>query len=136
MSHAIFYEAIAHSRRKTELKAVLVQFQDLAPYAALSVEEVFQRVSTLCTIGPLHVYDIAAAICRYHHINIDKVFIVGRGPKRAVRLLQLATKRHNGMHYVELSDAVKALTEQGATDIPTENGDDMESYLCKWQRNQ
>lgn len=138
---SIFYEAIAHSRRKTQLKEILTrEFQDVECYAGLSFDEIYQRVAARCSIGPLHIYDIAAAICRHHRIQIDHVYIVGRGPKRAVQLLRLKTKTraiHGAtVRYIELPDVIRALTEHGA-DIPhSTNGDDFESYLCMWQRTQ
>jgi hypothetical protein len=137
MSHLIFHEAISHSRKGTELKELLArEFKDLHPYSGLSFYDIFQRVSTLCTLGPLHVYDITAAICRYHHIHIDKIYIVGNGPKIAAGLLHLKTKsdaKDKRLRYIEMADTIRALTKHNIPLLHSTNGDDFESYLCKWQ---
>ncbi len=137
MSHLIFHEAIAHSRRKTELKELLArEFKDLSPYSGQTFDDIFQRVSTLCTLGPLHVYDITAAICRCHRIHMDKIYIVGNGPKIAAEVLHLKTKadtKHKQLRYIEISDAIQALTKYNVAVPHSTNGDDFESYLCKWQ---
>ena len=135
MSHHIFHEAIAHSRKKSQLKELLArEFKDLRPYSGLSFDDIFQRVSTLCTLGPLHVYDITAAICRCHRVHIDKIYIVGNGPKIAIRLLRLRTKTDaKRLRYIDISDAIRALTAHRIPIPHSNNGDDYESYLCKWQ---
>ena len=137
MSHLIFHEAISHSRKKTELKELLIrEFQDLVPYSGQSFDEIFKRVSDVCTLGPLHVYDITAAICRYHCISVDKIYIVGNGPKIAIRLLRLQTKsdaKDKRLRYIDISDAIRALTKHSIPVPCSNNGDEFESYLCKWQ---
>lgn len=135
MSHHIFHEAIAHSRKKSQLKELLLrEFQDLDPYSKQSFDEIFKRVSDVCTLGPLHTYDITAAICRYHRINVDKIYIVGNGPKAAIRLLRLRTKTDaKRLRYIDISDAIRALTAHHIPIPHSNNGDDFESYLCKWQ---
>ena len=137
MSHLIFHEAISHSRKGTELKELLArEFKDLRPYSGLYFYDIFQRVSTLCTLGPLHVYDITAAICRCHRVHIDKIYIVGNGPKIAAGLLHLKTKadvKDKRLRYIEMSDTIRALTKHNIPVLHSTNGDDFESYLCKWQ---
>lgn len=137
MSHNIFHEAISHSRKKTQLKELLLrEFQDLGPYSRQSFDDIFKHVSDVCTLGPLHVYDITAAICRYHHIHVDKIYIVGNGPKAAIQLLHLKTKsdaKNKRLRYIEISDAIRALTKNNVPIPHSNNGDDFESYLCKWQ---
>ena len=112
-----------------------------------SFEDVFQKVYTLCyvpkTIGLLCIYDITAALCRHNNINIDNIFIIGKGPQRAVRLLGLTPKNHTigtiTLKYVTIQDVVTAFQKHGyALDLSTKNcknGDEFESYLCKWQKN-
>ena len=34
-------------------------------------------------------YDISAEFAKYYNIKIDKVYIIGNGPKRAVKILKL-----------------------------------------------
>ena len=143
----MFQEAYSHSRRKGTLKGVFAraELQESALHQfAGSFDEVFQKVYTMCytpkTIGLLCIYDIAAAICRHNHIDIDKIFIIGKGPQRAVRLLHLKPKKHTigdiVLNYVEIKDVVEAFHKNGhRVDPAIKNGDDFESYLCKWQRN-
>jgi len=137
MSHLIFHEAIAHSRKGTELKELLArEFKDLRPYSGLSFYDIFQRVSTLCTLGPLHVYDITAAICRCHRVHIDKIYIVGNGPKIAAGLLHLKTEedaKDKRLRYIEIPDTIRALTNHNIPVLHSTNGDEYETYLCKWQ---
>ena len=143
---AMFQEAISHSRRKGALRTLLMshEFQDAAQYANQSFDDIFLHFHTLCyvpkTIGLLCIYDISAAICRHNHIDIDKIFIIGKGPQRAVRLLHLKPKKHTigdiVLNYVEIKDVVAAFQKHGyALDLSTKNGDEFESYLCKWQKN-
>ena len=143
---AMFQEAISHSRRKGALRALLMshEFQDAAQYANQSFDDIFLHFHTLCyvpkTIGLLCIYDISAAICRHNNINIDNIFIIGKGPQRAVRLLGLKPKKHTigdiVLNYVEIKDVIAAFQKHGYTlDLSTKNGDEFESYLCKWQKN-
>jgi hypothetical protein len=91
----------------------------------------------------LSVYDITSAICRYYKIIIDKVYIIGGGPKRAILLLQLKTKKHKitdsiKLNYVNINDVICAFDtnhyELSENIRNTTNGDTIETYLCKWQR--
>jgi hypothetical protein len=73
-------------------------------------------------------------------MNIDRVYIIGNGPKNAVKILGLKTKKHNtiGLNYVEISDIIQAF-ERNSYSMDSEillskNGDDFESYICKWQK--
>ena len=60
-------------------------------------EEIIFDVYNFCDnvkgVGMLAIYDITSAICRYYKRNIDKVYIVGNGPKRAVNILNIKTKK-------------------------------------------
>ena len=143
---AMFQEAISHSRRKGALRTLLMshEFQDVAQYANQSFDDIFLHIHTLCyvpkTIGLLCIYDITAAICRHNNINIDHIFIIGKGPQRAVRILGLKPKKHTigdiVLNYVEIKDVVTAFQKHGYTlDLSTKNGDEFESYLCKWQKS-
>jgi hypothetical protein len=92
------------------------------------------------TIGLLCIYDISAAICRHLAIDIDRIFIIGKGPQRAVRLLGVTPMNHAigdiTLKYVTIKDVVAAFQKHGYTlDLSSKNGDEFESYLCKWQKN-
>ena len=85
-------------------------------------------------------YDISAGICRYYNIKIDKVYIIGNGPKRAIKILNLKKKKHNiqkkiNLYYVEkkeINNAFKKLKLKIPRHLKT--GDDYESYICNWQK--
>jgi len=143
---AMFQEAISHSRRKGALRTLLMshEFQEAALQKHAKFDDIFLHFHTLCyvpkTIGLLCIYDISAAICRHNNINIDHIFIIGKGPQRAVRLLHLTPKNHTigtiTLKYVTIDDVVAAFQKHGYTlDLSTKNGDEFESYLCKWQKN-
>ena len=142
----MFQEAISHSRRKGALRTLLMrpELQEAHKHSNQSFDDIFLHIHTLCyvpkTIGLLCIYDITAAICRHNNINIDNIFIIGKGPQRAVRLLGLTPKNHTigtiTLKYVTIQDVVTAFQKHGyALDLSTKNGDEFESYLCKWQKN-
>lgn len=85
-------------------------------------------------------YDISAAICRKHKININKVFIIGSGPKRASKLLSLKLKTLKinlkiKLRYADIKDVVKALREKNIIIKELKCGDTLETYICNWQKN-
>ena len=138
----IFREAISHVRWKNKMKKLLNDnFKKINKYKNKNFTQIFAEVNIICAnydgIGKLSVYDICSSICRHHNINIDKIYIVGNGPKRAVKLLGLKTKQHIGMNYVEIKDVKIAFDKKGYKKIypNTNNGDDFESWLCNWQKN-
>jgi hypothetical protein len=70
------------------------------------------------------------------------VYIVGKGPQRAIKLLKLTTKTQKiddtPLKYIEICDLLKAFQEINH-ELPLElqnsiNGDDYESYICNWQK--
>jgi len=64
----------------------------------------------------LTIYDITSAICRYNKINIEKIYIIGKGPKRAIRLLDVKAKSQKieniTLKYVEIPEILKAFQEK------------------------
>ena len=144
----ICYDAIAHCRWKKILKNVLESEFILSDYAGKTFEEIFTAVIDVCDkvkgIGLLTMYDITASICYHHHVTIDKVFIIGGGPKRAIQLLNLQNKtkkikiaKHT-LIYAEPADIISAFIENGHIideDLKTStNGDDFETFICIWQK--
>ena len=140
-------EAIAHCRWKTILKRVLENDISLESYMNKGFEEIFESVHNICKevkgIGLLTVYDIVSAICRYYSINIDFVYIIGGGPVRAVKLLNLKTKTKKIgsilLKYVTIEDVISSfqmnnyqINEYIRKSV---NGDEFESYICNWQKN-
>ena len=91
----------------------------------------------------LAIYDITSAICRYYKRNIDKVYIVGNGPKRAVNILNIKTKKYKindkiKLNYVEIIDVIDAFDIHNyvldKNIRNTKNGDILETYICNWQK--
>ena len=91
----------------------------------------------------LAIYDITSAICRYYTKNIDKIYIIGNGPKRAVKILNIKTKKYKindkiKLKYVEIIDLINAFDINNClldeTIRNTKNGDILETYICNWQK--
>ena len=131
----MFQEAIGHCRWKTVLRNNVLNKINISSYENKSFEEIIIEIYSICVnvkgVGLLAVYDITAALCRHYEININKVYIIGNGPKRAVKLLNIKTKTHKinnqiKIKYVDISDVNTNIT----------NGDTLESYLCNWQKTQ
>jgi len=143
MNHAklcktiLYYEAISHCRHKTILKNFLKTKINIEKYKSSSFENIFLDVQNLNdtygSIGSLTIYDIASDIFRYYGNMIDKVYIVGGGPKRAVKLLGLKTQTNSliKLKYVSISEIVQKLNLE-----QTNDGDLLESFICNWQKTQ
>ena len=147
----IFQEAMDHCRWKRQLDTVLLrpELHDniLQDYSGKSFEEILLTVYNICEkvkgVGMLTVYDIVAAICRFNNINIERVYIIGRGPVRAVRLLNIKLKTHKiekiALKYIEISEIIAAFDKQKfEIDIEikqSSSGDEFETYICNWQKD-
>ncbi len=133
----LYYEAISHCRHKTKIKEFLKNKINIENYKNSSFENIFLNVQSLVdtrgSIGPLSKYDIASDIFRYHGNMIDKVYIVGDGPKRAVKLLGLRTTTNPiiKLKYVSIADVIQKLNLE-----QTNDGDLLETFLCNWQKTQ
>ena len=144
-SSYIFHEAISHCRWKTVLKKFLKTI-NIKDYQHHSFEEIMISIYEKCKdikgIGMLTVYDITAGICRHYHLKIEKVYIVGNGPKRAIQILKLKPKVQKigktRLRYVNMGDILVSLDKCKANINPkirkSMDGDAMESYLCNWQK--
>ena len=146
-SENLFQEAIDHCRWKTVLNNTLKNI-DIKCFQNKTFEDIIIDIYNICEniegIGMLSIYDITSAICRYYKINIDKVFIIGNGPKRAIKLLNIKPKLYKigdkiKINYVEIDDIINAfyncnfeLVEQMKS---CKNGDTFESFICNWQKN-
>jgi hypothetical protein len=144
----IFQEAIDHCRWKKTLRNVLNEIH-ISSYENQGFEEIIFNIYNICKnvngVGMLTIYDIASAICRYYKINIDKVYIIGNGPKRAIKLLNIKTKTHKikntiNVSYVEITDVITAFNNNGyeldENIKNSKNGDILETYICNWQKTQ
>ena len=127
---------MCHCRHKTILKKFLNKI-DIHKYKKTSFEDIFLDVKSLNdtrgSIGSLTIYDIASDIFRYHGNMIDKVYIVGGGPKRAIKLLGLKARTNAiiGLKYVSIDDIVCKLKLD-----KTDDGDLLETFICNWQKTQ
>lgn len=144
---SIWTEAFTHCRHTKKLKTFITNEIDIKTYKNATFETIFMSIYDLCLkvdgLGPLVVYDLTVAICRFYKINIDRVYIIGNGPKNAVKLLGLKPKkqylRDITICYVEINEIIDAFHKHSYTIdskiIHSKNGDDFESYICKWQKN-
>ena len=149
MEH-IFQEAFSHCRWKGALAGIVGKI-DVAHYRNMSFEEIFldiyDRATAVKGVGLLTVYDMVAALCRKHGVVIQRVYIVGGGPKRAVGLLGLRPKTQvlrTGtepvrLKYIDIECLHRAL-ERGTYPyddfiLRVKNGDELETYICNWQKN-
>jgi len=146
ISNNIFQEAISHCRWKRVLHNIL-QGIDVSVYNNKTFEEIMIAIYNICKdvqgIGMLATYDITSAICRHYNINIDKVYIIGKGPKRAIKLLNVKTKSHKIsdkiiIKYANITDIISAFDASGFEINEqvrnSKNGDILESYICNWQK--
>ena len=148
----ICQEAIDHCRWKKVLRSNVLaktEFQEhnLQQFTSKSFNEILLFVYNICDkvegIGMLTIYDITSAICRYNKINIEKIYIIGKGPKRAIRLLDVKAKSQKieniKLNYVEIPEILKAFQEKNyeinLQIKNSNNGDDFESYICNWQKD-
>ena len=142
----IFEETISHCRWKTVLHAVLKEI-DISKYENKKFEEIIVEIYGICNevkgLGMLTIYDITSAICRYYKINIDKVYIIGKGPKRATKILKIKTKTYKindkiKIKFIDIHDILCAFDSNGyeinENIRNSKNGDIFETYICNWQK--
>jgi len=142
----IFQEAKDHCRWKKVLMPILTNI-NVNEYRGKTFDEVLQNIIELCKpitgLGMLTIYDITSAICRHNKIIIDKVFIIGGGPKRAIKLLKIEPKvyliNNTKLKYVEIEEIINAFDMHGyVLDVRMRSvlcGDAFETYICNWQKN-
>lgn len=133
--YELFYEAYDHCRWKSVLQIFLIAL-DITNYRGKMFEEIFSEIYILCRnikgLGMLVVYDITSTLCRHYHIEIDRVYIIGGGPKRAVKLRNLKTHIHKfnniRLTFVEINDV------NNEFNLQITDGDALETFLCNWQK--
>ena len=143
----LFSEARNHSRKKKVIDKYLENIK-LSDYKDDDFDKIYEKISNDCNgiygLGQLSIYDITAAICRYYDIKIKKVFIIGNGPRNAIKKLGMKPNKYkiNGkitLNYVNIRDVIVAFQKNKYT-LPswikdTKDGDKVESFLCIWQGN-
>jgi hypothetical protein len=142
----LYGDAISHCRWKSSLMTVLTSIK-IEEYKNQTFETIFESIGVICDdvkgVGLLTMYDIVSAICFNHNIAIDRVYITGGGPKRAIRLLNMKARVHKigkyRLNYVSPNDVIDAFAKCGYkldNNMKTEiNGDVFETYICEWQKN-
>jgi hypothetical protein len=146
-SKYLFQEAINHCRWKTILKNILENI-NIKDFQNKNFEEIIIEIYNICEkhkgIGLLTIYDITSAICRYYKINIDKVYIIGNGPKRSVKLLNINTKFNKinnkiKIKFVEIHEIINSFDknnyELDDKIRHCKNGDEIETFICNWQKS-
>ena len=143
-SPSVFQEAINHSRAPQHLLLRMIDELNRSSYEGKTFEHVLtsvtQRTDGLQGFGPLTFYDIASGISRWNAIDIQRVYIMGPGPKNAAKLLNLRLKtfrvESRTFKYAECKDVVDALQKRNVVvpDNILKNGDALETFLCKWQK--
>jgi len=142
----IFQEAVDHCRHKTKLQNVLQDIK-MGHYENKNFEEIICMIYDICKninqIGPLMVYDISLALCRHFGIIIDNVYIIGSGPKKAIKLLNITSNLHKinkniTLHYVTIDELIDAfdtsIYELNEPMRNNRNGDEWETFICNWQK--
>jgi len=142
----IFQEAINHCRWKKTLYSVIKKI-NIVDYKNKTFEEIIFDIYNICDnvkgVGMLTIYDITSAVCRYYNIIIDKVYIIGNGPKRAIKLLNIKIKKHKindkfNLNFVDIIDVINAFDINNYVldeNIRiSKNGDILETYICNWQK--
>ncbi len=135
-TEVIFWEAIAHCRWKTVLRNSLPSIHEkIEEFSTFETfEDVFKNIKITLQpvngIGPLSYYDISSAICKYHNIEIKKIYLFGGGPKRAIRLLNIP-KSFDDILKVYCCERVDVLKVHGTENMTS---DDLETSLCLWQK--
>jgi hypothetical protein len=140
-----YEEALSHCRWKKQLLHVtkLININD---YKNKNFEEIFLMIYNITKningVGVLSTYDLSSGICKYYNIKIDKVYIIGNGPKRAIKILGINPQRLKigdiSINFININDIINAF-EHKLYDIPTyiklcDNGDTIESFICNWQK--
>jgi hypothetical protein len=138
---SLFQEALDNCRWKKYLEDFLKEIEleeKIGEYTSFEeiVVDIYQLFEKKRGLGMTVIYDIVVAICRYHKIAINKVYIIGNGLKRAIKILRLKTKVHKigivKLNFVELVDVVRAFALIGI-ELSEQDVGDVQSYLCKWQ---
>jgi hypothetical protein len=142
----IFQEAINHCRWKKALYSLLKKIR-IFDYENKTFEEIIFDIYNICYnvkgLGILTIYDITSAICRYYNIIIDKVYIIGNGPKRAIKLLNIKIKKLKindkiNLNFVDIIDVINAFNINNyvldENIRNSKNGDILETYICNWQK--
>lgn len=142
----VFQEAINHCRHKTTLFKFLKDI-NIRTYENKTFEEIIIDINNKCVhikgIGLLTIYDISIGICDYHNVDIEKVYIIGSGPKRAIKLLKIKTQKHIisdtlKINYTNIPTIINAFDENNIEINEfirnNKNGDILETYICEWQK--
>lgn len=141
-----YKEGYDHCRWKTAFKKFVKNIKE-RDYIDFAFKDLFisllKKSKKFYGVGLLSVYDVSADISRRLNIKIGKVFIIGDGPKRAVKLLNIKLRKiHYGkilLRYTTKKDIITAFKKSryniDKNMLKNRDCDDFESYLCNWQKN-
>jgi len=144
--YVMFEEAYSHIRWKCAMTEALDKI-NIMDYQYYTFEEIISNIYDIVKpikgLGMLSLYDITSAICRLYNKNIEKVYIVGGGPKRAIKILGIIPKKHKinkiTLSYVDIDDIISAFDIKSfkldELIRNTANGDIVETYICNWQKS-
>ena len=160
----IFQTAINHCRAKTICRSKVKNIPSVSHFKNKSFQQIFCEVwnyiYTPNKIGSLIVYDCTVDICERLGINIDHIFLVGKGPQKAIKIIKKMCKdkkiksptlnKYNIFENISSKNTLltlvtisiqecKRVFEELQINIPTEikestNGDHFETWLCNWQK--
>ena len=132
--NVLFHEAKSHCRHKTILNVFLKNL-NLDSFKDKPFSQIFLELKNAKrekgSIGNLTIYDIASDIVRHNGGQINKVYIIGSGPKRAIKILGIKKQLDpvTRLHFVSCEDVIRACNLE-----PTTDGDLLETYICQWQK--
>ena len=146
----IFEEAIGHCRHKYKLIKLIKENIDIDKFKNNNFEEIILIISKMCKnidqLGNLSIYDLSSCICRHHNIPIEKIYIIGGGPRNAInKILKIKKTLHKfnkdfKLHYVEIDNVIKRFDEKkyklSDEMRKSRNGDKWETFLCEWSKTQ
>lgn len=138
----ILSELIDHNKRNLDKilpELIIFNIDDYKIYKTMDdvISKIYKKYIDLRGFGNCSIYDMAAGICKYLGIPINKIYLYGKGPKDAIsslKLLKLQQKDINGLTCIEIKIVKNRLYEKNYP-IPENiknsiDGDEWESWLC------
>lgn len=144
-----FRECLYHGYHRQEIKVLLIDiYTKKDSFKELNNLDSFEKVYIFVNdnyrskprAGPLFIYDVTTQLCRYYSIPIDKVYIVGSGPRINCNKLNLTLKYNPdiSLQYVVVQELIDKLSIDYINKVFGELsndfiGDDLETILCGYK---